>query len=174
MHPSKCKVGMKVYFGRVRGEKTLGEVIKINPTKAKVKILEDRGNGQGCEPGSIWGVPYSMMEPKDNEPSVRLQRGPDGKVFGTLIPATPSGIMFQVYYLAHSQGHYSYSYVYEKRIISVISHEEPRIFSKNQFPDKNIVQFNRMDENGGVDDVYCDTKFPQIPLRRLSDRESVE
>lgn len=65
MLPEHCKVGMHVYFGRENGEKTLGEVIKINRVKVKVKILEDRGNGRGSIPGSVWLVPFSMMEPKD-------------------------------------------------------------------------------------------------------------
>lgn len=61
-----CRVGMKVYFGRRTGEKTLGEVIKMNPKAAKVKTLEDRGNGRGSSPGTVWGVPYGMMTQVDN------------------------------------------------------------------------------------------------------------
>jgi hypothetical protein len=54
---------MKVVFGRGNGEKTLGEIVKINPTKAKVKTLESRGNGRGSDIGSVWTVPYSLMQP---------------------------------------------------------------------------------------------------------------
>jgi hypothetical protein len=57
------KVGMKVMFGRPNGEQTLGEIIKINPTKAKVKALASRGNGRGSDVGTIWTVPYSLMTP---------------------------------------------------------------------------------------------------------------
>lgn len=62
-----CRLGMKVYFGRSNGEKTLGEVVKLNPTKAKVRTLESRGNGRGSVVGAEWGVPYSMMTPAEGE-----------------------------------------------------------------------------------------------------------
>lgn len=54
-------VGQKVIFGRGRGEQTLGEIVKLNPTKAKVKTLESRGNGRGAVVGAVWTVPYSLM-----------------------------------------------------------------------------------------------------------------
>lgn len=63
----ECNLKMRVYFGRANGEKTLGEVIKMNPTKAKVQTLEERGNGRGSTTGAIWSVPYSMMTPADGE-----------------------------------------------------------------------------------------------------------
>jgi hypothetical protein len=55
-----CKVGMKVMFGRPNGEKTLGEVVKTNPSKAKVKTLAARGVS---DVGTVWTVPYSLMTP---------------------------------------------------------------------------------------------------------------
>lgn len=61
----QCRQGMQVRFGRDNGEKTIGTVIKTNPTKAKVQILESRGNGRGSVPGATWNVPYSLMEPVD-------------------------------------------------------------------------------------------------------------
>lgn len=61
----EAKIGMKVRFGRGNGQWTLGEIVKINPTNAKVKTLESRGNGRGSEAGAVWGVPYSMMLPAD-------------------------------------------------------------------------------------------------------------
>lgn len=61
----ECRLKMKVYFGRTNGAKTLGEVIKMNPTKAKVQTLEGRGNGRGSGAGALWNVPYSMMTPAD-------------------------------------------------------------------------------------------------------------
>jgi hypothetical protein len=57
----EARVGMKVAFGRQNGDQTLGEIIKVNPTKAKVRTLESRGNGRGSMVGSVWSVPYSMM-----------------------------------------------------------------------------------------------------------------
>lgn len=61
----QCQLGMKVRFGRRQGETSLGEVIKLNPSKARVKLLERRGRGRGSEIGSAWTVPYSMMEPAE-------------------------------------------------------------------------------------------------------------
>lgn len=61
----EAKVGMRVYFGRGNGEQTLGEIVKINRAKAKVKTLEGRGSGRGSFAGAVWGVPYSMMRPAD-------------------------------------------------------------------------------------------------------------
>jgi hypothetical protein len=60
-----ARIGMKVYFGRTNGEKTLGEIVKLNGAKAKVKTLEDRGHSERHFVGQEWGVPYSMMESAD-------------------------------------------------------------------------------------------------------------
>ena len=60
-----ARIGMKVYFGRRNGEKTLGEIVKLNPTKAKVKTLEERGRSDRHFVGQEWGVPYNLMEPAD-------------------------------------------------------------------------------------------------------------
>lgn len=65
-----CKVGMIVVFGRDNGEQTKGIVTKKNRLKAKVKLLETRGNGRGSEVGSEWGVPYSMMTACDDKEAV--------------------------------------------------------------------------------------------------------
>ena len=54
-----CKVGMVVEFGRENGQKTKGQVIKMNPKMAKVKILEARGQRSG--EGAIWNVAYSLI-----------------------------------------------------------------------------------------------------------------
>ncbi len=64
MQREQCQVGMRVIFGRTNGEHTLGEVVKCNPTKAKVRTLETRGAGRGAGVGAIWNVPYSMMQPE--------------------------------------------------------------------------------------------------------------
>lgn len=62
----EARVGMKVVFGRGNGEQTLGEIVKINPAKAKVRTLESRGNGRGSAVGTVWSVPYSLMKPADS------------------------------------------------------------------------------------------------------------
>lgn len=61
------KRGQKVYFGRGRGEQTLGVIEKLNPTKAKVRTLESRGVSRERGPGVIWTVPYSLMRPADTD-----------------------------------------------------------------------------------------------------------
>lgn len=66
-----CKVGMVVFFGRANGERTKGVVTKLNRLKAKVKLLETRGNGRGSEVGSEWGVPYSMMLACDDNGNIQ-------------------------------------------------------------------------------------------------------
>lgn len=61
-----CRVGMRVHFGRDNGEKSLGEVVKVNPARAKVRLLEERGAGRGSNVGTVWTVPYSLMNPTDH------------------------------------------------------------------------------------------------------------
>lgn len=56
-----CPAGTKVVFGRRNGEQSLARVVKANPKKAQVVLLERRGNGRGSEIGSPWTVPYSML-----------------------------------------------------------------------------------------------------------------
>lgn len=54
----QCQVGMTVTFGRAAGEKTVGVVVKCNPTKAKVQTTEARGRTPA---GAIWSVSYSLL-----------------------------------------------------------------------------------------------------------------
>lgn len=70
----QLKVGMKVLFGRPNGEKTLGEVIAVNPKKAKVKTLE--GRGVRDQIGAIWHVPFSLMCPAPGGETVAIQSTP--------------------------------------------------------------------------------------------------
>lgn len=63
MDRSACTVGMEVWFGRGKGEKTRGVVEKMGPSKAKVKTLEARGVQKTSPAGAIWTVPYSLMTP---------------------------------------------------------------------------------------------------------------
>ena len=55
--------GDQVYFGRGKGEQTLGEVIKVNRAKLKVKTLESRGTQRSYAVGSVWTVPPSLCCP---------------------------------------------------------------------------------------------------------------
>lgn len=62
MNRWQVRTGMKVLFGRAKGEKTLGVVVKCNPSKAKIMTLEPRGQ---TTPGAHWSVPYGMIESFD-------------------------------------------------------------------------------------------------------------
>lgn len=59
---SDFKAGEVIFFGRDRGEKTKGEIIKLNPKRAKVKQLEGRGTNKAHDVGTIWTVPYSLID----------------------------------------------------------------------------------------------------------------
>lgn len=71
MQPNQLSLGQKVYFGRPSGEKTLGEIVKLNPTRAKVKTLTGRGSHR--QSGTVWSVPYSLLSPA--EPAQSPQPG---------------------------------------------------------------------------------------------------
>lgn len=64
MRREDCEIGMEVMFGRTHGEKTRGKIVKLNSKKAKIEILEDRGRRSKL--GTIWGVPYHMIEAADH------------------------------------------------------------------------------------------------------------
>src|SRR5271154_259477 len=53
----------KVYFGRSRGEQTLGEVVLVNRSRAKVRQLESRGTLKAHKVGTIWTVPFNLLTP---------------------------------------------------------------------------------------------------------------
>lgn len=60
MNQNELSVGLRVYFGRARGEKTLGEVVGFTHTKVKVKQLEARGVHAA---GVVWTVPATLCYP---------------------------------------------------------------------------------------------------------------
>jgi hypothetical protein len=76
MRKEDCFKGQKVNFGRGNGEQTLGEVVKCNPTKAKVKQLESRGTMRSYPIGTVWTVPYSLMSPVDQNSTPTAQAFP--------------------------------------------------------------------------------------------------
>jgi hypothetical protein len=59
------KVGDKVYFGRNFGEKTLGEVIKVNRVKLKIRQLDARGTYRSYPVGTVWVVPCNLCSKAD-------------------------------------------------------------------------------------------------------------
>jgi hypothetical protein len=61
METNEFRRGDKVLFGRGNGEQTLGEVVKVNRAKIKVKQLEARGTMRSYPIGTVWGVPRGML-----------------------------------------------------------------------------------------------------------------
>ena len=59
---TEWKIGMTVRFGRVNGEKTLGEIVKVNPKRLKVKQIGTRGRQKLHRDGQVWAVPKSLCE----------------------------------------------------------------------------------------------------------------
>ena len=57
------QIGQQVMFGRPNGEKTLGEVVKINRKTIKVKQLETRGQKRIRTAGTIWTVHKTLATP---------------------------------------------------------------------------------------------------------------
>lgn len=74
MKMEDCRVGMEVIFGRGNGEYTRGVIEKINRVKAKVRTLENRGSRS--QAGTVWGVPYSLMQPAGAGASTQPQSIP--------------------------------------------------------------------------------------------------
>lgn len=72
----QCKAGMTVTFGRTHGEKTVGVVEKCNPSKAKVRTTEARGQTPA---GTIWNVPYSLLTAVGGEAVPSTQAFPIGE-----------------------------------------------------------------------------------------------
>jgi len=74
MQRSDLSVGDKVLFGSRRGEETLGEIVKLNPSRAKVRTLEDRGRVRHSATGAVWTVPYSLISraPTDAKPQEKV------------------------------------------------------------------------------------------------------
>ena len=61
LNPTEFKVGDKVYFGRKNGEKTLGEIVKVNRKTYKVRQLESRGMYRDHAVGTRWNVAKSLV-----------------------------------------------------------------------------------------------------------------
>jgi hypothetical protein len=66
MNISEARVGMKVFFGRINGEQTLGEIVKVNAKCAKIRQLEQRGVNAA---GTIWRVPYYFVSSAEGQMS---------------------------------------------------------------------------------------------------------
>lgn len=86
------KLGERVMFGRDGGEKTLGEIVKINRSKFKIRQLESRGTFKSHAIGTIWTVPPSLCAKTANAPAgfaVTPAEGLDPKAVASGFPNTP-------------------------------------------------------------------------------------
>lgn len=61
MQKSEVKVGMRVVFGRDRGQQSTGTVTKVNRTRAKVQVDSPRGSRTTA---GVWNVPFSLLRPE--------------------------------------------------------------------------------------------------------------
>jgi hypothetical protein len=60
------QIGDRGYFGRRKGEKTYGEITKVNRKTIKVRQLEDRGTKRSYDQGTVWTVAKTLWTPEDN------------------------------------------------------------------------------------------------------------
>jgi hypothetical protein len=59
------QVSEKVYFGREHGERSLGKVVKVNRSAAKIEQLETRG---AHPKGTVWTVPFTLISSFESGP----------------------------------------------------------------------------------------------------------
>jgi len=70
MATGNFKIGDKVLFGRNQGEQTLGTVVKVNPSKIKVRQDESRGTMRTYAVGTVWTVPPALCRLADGKTPV--------------------------------------------------------------------------------------------------------
>lgn len=70
-------VGDKVYFGRKNGEKTLGEIVKVNRKTYKVRQLESRGMYRDHAVGTKWSVAKSLVWSAEDSRPAHVTRKPE-------------------------------------------------------------------------------------------------
>lgn len=64
MQREQAHVGLLVVFGMPGEEQTLGQIVKLNPARAKIETLESRA---GRPVGTRFNVPLHQMRPTDDE-----------------------------------------------------------------------------------------------------------
>ena len=55
------KKGDTVYYGSPNGEKTKGEIVKVNRKTYKIKQLESRGTHKNHPIGTVWTVAKTIV-----------------------------------------------------------------------------------------------------------------
>jgi len=88
MNINEISKGDKVYFGRTHGEQTLGEVVKVNRVKVKVKQLDSRGTYRSYPVGTVWTVPVSLLTKVDSSgqavPEAPKPKRPEAEVMAEI------------------------------------------------------------------------------------------
>lgn len=70
------KKGDRGYFGRRNGEKTYGEIVKVNRKTIKVRQLEGRGTHRSYAEGTIWTLAPSLWTPDEAGRPAEVTRRP--------------------------------------------------------------------------------------------------
>jgi len=70
MNRLDASIGMVVIFGR-DGEQSPGKIVKLNPTRVRVELLEQRGKHPS---GTLFNVPYHLVTAArdDQAPATRV------------------------------------------------------------------------------------------------------
>lgn len=94
MQKNEITEGMSVMFGRGRGERTLGRVVKVNRLRVKVQQLTKRGSLKDYPVGTLWAVPPNLLSPASAEEAATAEVVPQGTdtkrvVSIETLPATP-------------------------------------------------------------------------------------
>lgn len=64
MDREQAHVGLLVVFGMPGEEQTLGQIVKLNPARAKIETLESRADRPV---GTRFNVPYALMLPVEKQ-----------------------------------------------------------------------------------------------------------
>lgn len=72
--------GQEVYFGRLNGEQTRGEVVKVNASSIKVRQIEERGTQRVRGAGTVWRVHPSLVRHADPSAVPAKPRRPETEI----------------------------------------------------------------------------------------------
>lgn len=162
---SDFKVGDKVIFGRSHGEQTEGTVVKVNPTKLKVRQDESRGSMRSHPVGSIWGVPPSLCRkvgqtatPVANALTLTVGQTVEyvGFSWAAKGNAVVKGVITKV-------GHDAYE-VYGEGRTQVLSHTAVKAVSKRAF-DVVKAQITGCYDSLSPENLTCDGERPRSQVQ---------
>lgn len=161
---SDFKVGDKVIFGRSHGEQTEGTVVKVNPTKLKVRQDESRGSMRSYPVGSIWGVPPNLCRKVGQTTPVAnaltLTVGQTVEYIGFSWAARGNAVIKGV---ITKVGHDAYE-VYGEGRTQVLSHTAVKVASKRAF-DIVKVQIAGCYASLSPENLTCDGERPRSQVQ---------